>query len=378
MARPRLPIATHGQINVSQIAPGKWRARTRYRFEDGKLRQVERFAGTKGKAHTALLSALLELETPTRAPIRRDTMLRDLAERFIADRQDKLSAGTIGTYRAVIETVIVPGVGDLTVREATTERLDRFLRGVSTERGPGLAKTARSVLSGMFGLAARNGAVAVNPVREVGTIARKSEGAVAIPIDKMPAVLARVRDDDQLAELDLADLIVFLAGTGPRIGEAVALSWDHVRPGEVDFTRTVVRVKDQGLVIQEHTKTAAGMRTIAVPGFVDEMLRRRAADALHVPGRLVFPTVLGNVRDPNNTARDWRLHRDRLGAPGSSFHSFRKYVATVLDASGLSAREIAEYLGHARPSLTQDVYMSRTVGGTRAAAGLEKVLGTPH
>jgi integrase len=38
---------------------------------------------------------------------------------------------------------------------------------------------------------------------------------------------------------------------------------------------------------------------------------------------------------------------------------------------GLTAREIADYLGHAQVSTTQDVYMNRQVSGGAAAAALE-------
>jgi integrase len=38
-----------------------------------------------------------------------------------------------------------------------------------------------------------------------------------------------------------------------------------------------------------------------------------------------------------------------------SSHSFRKTVATLIDASGLSARVGADQLCHARASMTQDV-----------------------
>jgi integrase len=57
-----------------------------------------------------------------------------------------------------------------------------------------------------------------------------------------------------------------------------------------------------------------------------------------------------------------------------TFHAFRKTVATALDQAGLSARDVAEYLGHADPSLTQSVYMSKTVGGSRAADAIDQVL----
>ncbi|MGH3887738.1 MAG: hypothetical protein ACRDSZ_14425 [Pseudonocardiaceae bacterium] len=53
---------------------------------------------------------------------------------------------------------------------------------------------------------------------------------------------------------------------------------------------------------------------------------------------------------------------------------FRKTAATMLDEAGLTARRIADQLGQARPSLTQDVYMARGVADPRTAAALEQGL----
>ncbi|WP_328522957.1 helix-turn-helix domain-containing protein [Kribbella sp. NBC_00359] len=58
----------------------------------------------------------------------------------------------------------------------------------------------------------------------------------------------------------------------------------------------------------------------------------------------------------------------------STSHSFRKTTATILDDAGQSARQIADQLGHARPSLTQDVYMGRRAKNPAAAAALEAAL----
>lgn len=55
-------------------------------------------------------------------------------------------------------------------------------------------------------------------------------------------------------------------------------------------------------------------------------------------------------------------------------HSFRKTTATILDDAGQSARQIADQLGHARPSLTQDVYMGRRAKNPAAAEALEAAL----
>ena len=55
-------------------------------------------------------------------------------------------------------------------------------------------------------------------------------------------------------------------------------------------------------------------------------------------------------------------------------HSFRKTTATILDDAGQSARQMADQLGLARPSLTQDVYMARRAENPNAAAALETAL----
>ncbi|KQZ87679.1 hypothetical protein ASD62_19280 [Phycicoccus sp. Root563] len=52
-------------------------------------------------------------------------------------------------------------------------------------------------------------------------------------------------------------------------------------------------------------------------------------------------------------------------------HTFRKTAATILDDAGQSARQIADQLGHARPSMTQDVYMGRRAKNPGAAAALD-------
>ena len=55
-------------------------------------------------------------------------------------------------------------------------------------------------------------------------------------------------------------------------------------------------------------------------------------------------------------------------------HNFRKTAATILDEAALSARLVADQLGHARPSMIQDVYMGRRAVDSQAAQALEAAL----
>lgn len=384
MARPRTPPSSYGRLTAQAVhyrvgpkgrrlvvipadeVPPKhdfWRARTRYRFESGAYRQIERFAKTKAKAEEALRKALIGIQESTAAEVKRETRIRDLGERFLIEKAGR-APRTLETYERSVRRVIVPKVGDLAVSEATPDRLQRLLAQIQVEHGPGEAKKARAVLSGMMGLAARSDAVKTNPVRELAPIEAKAKGATAIPLDVMPVLLEAVRADERLRQMDMPDLIVFLAGTGARISEAIDLDWadvEIVAPAGIPTIGALVTIRK--------SKTTAGERRIVAPASVGASLaRRQRRDGP------VFPTPFLKRRDRRNTSNEWQAARERLQLGDYTFHSFRKYVATALDKAGLSAREIAEYLGHANPSLTQDVYMSRTVGGRRAANALDSML----
>lgn len=56
-----------------------------------------------------------------------------------------------------------------------------------------------------------------------------------------------------------------------------------------------------------------------------------------------------------------------------TFRTFRRSAATILDDAGLSARDIADQLGHSKVSTTQDVYMGRRVQSRKAAEALSQV-----
>jgi integrase len=53
-------------------------------------------------------------------------------------------------------------------------------------------------------------------------------------------------------------------------------------------------------------------------------------------------------------------------------HTFRKTAATELDRAGLSARQIADQLGHSKISMTQDNYLGRRSVGREAADVLDR------
>jgi len=226
----------------------------------------------------------------------------------------------------------------------------------------------------------RHGLLATNPVRDIPArrTARSPRRPRALSAEDADLLRARLATDAAAVGRDLPDLVEFLLGTGLRIGEACAL-----RPTDLDLdldlgtvtvTGTVIRQPGHGLLIQDVPKTGAGRRTIPLPLRTVELLRRRLAALSPQAGDpVVFPSPNGHLRDPSNTSAHLRQALDRAGLPWVTY-TFRKTVATRLDDAGLSARQIADHLGHSRPSLTQDVYLARGTATPRTAAAIRRAL----
>jgi integrase len=250
-------------------------------------------------------------------------------------------------------------------------------------------------------LCVRFGAADANPIPNVSKVrkgrqARPRALSTAEEVDLIKRVGggagAGRRQGD---EADLPEIVRSLRGTGCRIGEVLAVRRDVVDldAGVVEINATVVRIAGRGSVLQERAKSDAGWRVIAVPGELVELVElwrarmelvqpfgERLVWVVSAGGQwrqvpchelgLLYPSIEGRIRNPSNVERGLRAVLDRA-APGVFDwvvpHTFRRTVATRLDEAGASARQIADHLGHERPSMTQDVYMGPGVAFAGAA-----------
>jgi integrase len=387
--RPPLRIGAHGKITRVDLGGGVWLARCRYRDRDGVTRRVERMtpAGVPdeygARAEDALRDAIAARRPPGTGSITASTTIGDLLTRYIERcREDgELAPKSVDTYEATIAAV-KSRMSDIRVGEADPGLLDEILRGIRRDHGATRERHTKVALNSVFTDATLAGAIAFNPVREVRTRrARKADkrakGAPALGVGQVRAVVTAVSQCKVCVQKDLADPVIVLAGTGMRRGELLALRWPDIDlEGRVaSINGSVVRIKGKGLIRQDWTK-GGDARSVPLPQFVVDALRRRKES---FTGRntagVIFPSSTGTLRDPDNLGKQWREVRDDLGLPEVSSHSFRKTVATLVDDAGLSARIGADQLGHARPSMTMDTYMSRGQVHTEVADVLDKAVG---
>ena len=369
VSRIGLELGTHGRVRTYQRGAA-WRADTKYRDWDGVVRRVQATGRSRTAAEQALQLVLRDRRYAGKDVITRDTKFSVVAEKWFEELSD-LSPSTMQRYRERLDRFILPAFGQVRMREITVGLVDRHLRAVKERNGAAMAKLSKTILSGVFGLATRHDALASNPCRDVARISVKPKREPRpITASDFLALREWFATDLQAQMRDLPDLVAFLAATGFRIGEACALRWEDIdfNAGTATVRGTVLRLTGEGLRISP-PKSKAGRRTVELPTWCMDLLRRRAGEGT----ALVFPAARRRdaLRDPSNTAHHIKAAFVAMGIEDVTSHAFRRMVATMMDDAGLSPRNAADQLGHAKPSLTMDVYMSRRSQRTGAAAVLE-------
>jgi integrase len=155
-------------------------------------------------------------------------------------------------------------------------------------------------------------------------------------------------------------MLRFLAETGLRIGEVIALHWQ-----DVDLVKQQVRVEARiyrGR--RDAPKSAYGRREVDIaPGLAAELRRWRMASPPSPEEDLVFPTSRGTAQDPDYLRRVVMRPAakaadlvDKEGKPWCRFHTLRHTAVSRWLAGGLSIKEAQVMAGHHSPAFTQDVY----------------------
>lgn len=354
-----------------------WVAQVRY-FDPvtGKSRQVRRRARSRDHAR----ELLKELQSGTRQSANGTITVADYLDLWEAETlpTSGVAESTMAQYRNIIRTPLKPTLGkmplqDFTPREAErwVARLDKARTKAHTPRPtkadpdpkevPGrllaqsTKRTAYAVLKLALDTAVRDRLIAENPLSE---IRRPRKAATVVPVMSAAEVEALL---DAAKGTHFEALIVFVANTGCRIGEALALRWSDV---DLDNSTATIR---RSSINSTTTKTAAGVRTVPLlPEVVAALKVRRSqqrADRLKMgPGwqdrqDLIFTTGSGTPVDAHNARRNLRSVLKAAGLPQDRpWHTMRHSLATRLLNRGVAMPVVAAILGHASIRTTVDIY----------------------
>jgi integrase len=169
-------------------------------------------------------------------------------------------------------------------------------------------------------------------------------------------------------------MLASLVFAGLRLGELLALRWEHV-----DLPGGRLRVGE--------AKTDAGVRWVdLVPSLYEELTVHRARMEIPVGRTLVFPTASGMPQGPSNfrnrtmtravaQANALLAERDETPIPaGLTPRSLRRTFASLLYALGHDPVYVMQQMGHSDPKLALRIYAQAMRRGEQEKAALKALV----
>jgi integrase len=336
--------------------PGVYKRGGRYTvvFRDSNGRQRRRSAATLAEARALRSSVNADV---ARGEYRQSSRIRldQYAEEWLRTYEGRTSRGirpeTIHEYKRDLEIHTLPVLGTRRLSEIEQRDLKDLARHLSDK---GLAAaTVRIVMAplrALFATAVEEGILRTNPAAglRVGGGMRRAD----------PAAKRRALDEQELARLidetpeKWRLLIRFLAQTGLRVGEVIALRWE-----DVDIARRRVSVNKRMYMGRiDAPKSSYGIRQIPISERLAEDLERSRGDATDLDAVFIGPEgrpllsefVLRSIVKPAGK---------RAGVPWAGVHTLRHTCASILFRSGWNAKQVQMVLGHHSPAFTLSTYV---------------------
>lgn len=359
-----------------------WRVQAR---EGGKMRQ-ETFSGEDPKAteraakqfakladRVGMVEASRIRDERTGAARRGVPTLAEWSAQYldkVGGKSREANDGTRAGYRAILDATILPRLGEMPIDSITEDDVRAWvtwLEAQPSKRRPGktiaqkTVKNHHGLLSQILTAADARGLRTGNPARGIKPTRQRRERMIVLSQPEFTTLLHFVPPRGKA-------IVMWLAGTGMRWGEATALTWGDIDRSGATMLVHIDKAWQKGETaarVLGPPKTDAGERTISVPSeLVAEM---------GPPGRgdqLVFRGAQGGPLWPGGFySRIWRPAVDaanddeRCAAAGLTplgkrprLHDLRHSHASWLIAAGRPLPYIQARLGHEKITTTVDTY----------------------
>lgn len=309
------------------------------------------------------------LNTGTYAdPQRSAVTFGTVAEAWLKAKAANRAPKTIAGYRGLLDVVILPKWEVERLRDINHERLQTWVTWLSTDPAARQPKSAKGVGvddARRAGLSAARVIQAYQVVRQVLAYAVRAKylavnPAEYIELPSKPQGKELALSHDQVRQLaaesgDMAAMVRFLAYTGMRFGECIAL-----RVGDVDtalkritVSKSITHVQRQGHVegdTKTHQRRSVPILTTALLDELSSLVADREPSEYLFPGAGSGAMTLGRFR--------WQFDQAvaKLRLDGVTPHTLRHTAGSLALASGASVVTVQKLLGHRNATTTMNVY----------------------
>lgn len=357
---------------IEDLPSGRKRWRVRVTYPDGTKERRQGTARTRTEAQRAIVEAQTEAQVG-RKPVAASLTVGEMVTEYMAGKAASWAPRTAWNNEALYKRHILPHLAHLKAAGVDARRFRAYFEALGADGlGHSGQRQIHVLLSGAYKRAIGDGLLRDNPALYARPVKAAKSGVAKIKAftPQQAGRFFEVAKEDRWA-LPLA----FLAVTGMRIGEALALTWGDLAedpdvPGAWYVTVSKTRSEFEGKYYEGKPKTAAGARRVYLGGdalgILEDMRRRVTLEAGQPgyhgqvgPDSPIFPSVDGRHMRQDTARAVMRRTCERAGVPMLSPHALRHTFASVMHGMGQGVAGLSAHLGHAQISTTLNLY--RTV-----------------
>jgi len=352
----------HGEGEYTALEGGKVRWRVRVKYPDGSTARPSGTARNITAARKAVEAAKAEAEAGRR-PVQLGLTVSQMVTEYMEAKRARWSDRTAWNNDALYRRHVLPHLGAKRAAGIQPKDLRAYFETLTAGGlGDSGQRQIHVLLSGAYKRAVGDGLLKDNPAA-YGRPVKAARGVGKVkhftPEELGKFITAALEDRWALP-------LAFLALTGLRIGEALALTWEDYRQDPklgpvVSVSKT--RSEFEGKAYTGAPKTAKGIRDVPLSAdavaLVEDMRRRVRLEAgSHGNGisPYIFPSVDGRYMRQDTARAVMRRTCELADVPLLSPHALRHSVGTFHISEGRDVVTVAALLGHAQTSTTLNIY----------------------
>jgi integrase len=311
--------------------------------------------------------------------------LEDFLERWLRSSKSSLNKRVWAQYSQIARDYILPELGQRKLVDLHPSQIQALYdKHLASGVGVRTVQYVHSILRSCLFQAVKLGVLQKNPV--IVTSPPRSEYKEMQVLNEKEAQL--LLTTSILKEDRYAALYNLALTTGMRQGELLGLKWE-----DINWERKTLHIQRQlsrapnGALKLTRPKTRGSIRTISIGAatisILKEHQRQQYIEACQKGTAwkeldLVFPTSVGTPTNHGNLLRrSFKPLLDDAGLPEIRFHDLRHTAASLMLNHGVHVLIVSKRLGHAKPSITLDVYGHIMSGMQEEAANIMDDIITP-
>ena len=292
-----------------------------------------------------------------------NTQFGEFLDEWLASAKPRLTEHSWRTYGQIVRDHISPSLVKVRLRDLNPAVIQRFYdKKVADGLGLRTVQKTHTIIHAALNSAMKLGLIGRNPdnaTQPPKPRRREMQYLDAAQVKKLLETARRTGDRNYA-------LCYLAVSTGMREGELLGLRWDDVNleQGILNVRFSLKRLPS-GVLALKQPKTKTSIRAIKLGRQTIDILQlqkiRNSMDAekagkLWKEQKFVFPSTVGTPMDPTNLIKAFRKLLRKADLPRIRFHDLRHTAASLMLNNGVDVLVASHRLGHARPSITLDVY----------------------